>query len=553
MRRQILIFLAVIAVSRAMTLDKNRATDSCDRVVCRAGRECVMSGGESQCVCVTRCPDHYKPVCGSDDRSYDNYCLLHQRACLTGEPISVEHTGYCERDIQLAMKEFGITTTRATTVVTTTPSPHVSTTTEERLSVCYGPQRDAMRNTVISHWQRNIQLQPWHTANMTYRESLEGHFFACDSNRDYALRPSELLDCLSTVPFLPRPEQDLTVTRTLCVDALLELVDSNRDWRLSLQEFMHLLDPLYHPIEKHCSLEGKAYDEGAEVRVECNHCICATGSWVCATHSCPPKDTKPKEKDDSFGYMDTKYDLKNTIDKDEELDDDDDYDEDDDDYDDEEDESPENKESARKSAKKGSDLLNASDKKKLDHLENNIRKFYSDLEKWESPKSKNKTIAGTSTSPNTIHEDSSSMSEESDETSSEEEEDDLLDQYDDLLERSQRIRDRLRAIRTSISNIENHRQLPTTRTTTPYPSRLGLLQSTTTTKPARLDHSGLNSINHSRAPISRKHEKYQQYQEALRRKQDRRRLASQTDNDIWEDQWKAKIQKHHHERLGNAL
>jgi hypothetical protein len=283
--------------------------------------------------------------------------------------------------------------------------------------------------------------------------------------------------------------------------------------------------------------------------------ICATGSWVCATHSCPPKGTQPKEKDDAFGYMDTKNDLKNTIDKDEELDDDDydDDDEDEDDYDDDEDESPEDKESARKSAKKKSDLLNASDKKKQDHLENNIRKFYSDLEKWESPKSKNKSIASTSTSPFTVREDSSSISEESDETSSEEEEDDLLDQYDDLLERSQRIRDRLRAIRTSISNIENHRQLPTTRTTTPYPSRLGLLQSTTATKPARLDHSDLNSINHSRAPISRKHENYQQYQESLRRKQDRRRLASQTDNDIWEDQWKAKIQKHHHERLGNAL
>jgi hypothetical protein len=46
------------------------------------------------------------------------------------------------------------------------------------------------------------------------------------------------------------------VHRTLCVDALLELVDSNRDWRLSLQEFMHLLDPLYHPIEKRKFLDN---------------------------------------------------------------------------------------------------------------------------------------------------------------------------------------------------------------------------------------------------------------------------------------------------------
>ncbi|KAF2364286.1 Kazal domain [Trinorchestia longiramus] len=626
MRWQLVFLFVAVAAAEAMTL--TNVHDPCARVVCRAGRECVVSGGVSQCVCVTRCPDHDKPVCGTDGKSYDNHCLLHQHACLSvsmtydnhcllhqhacisvsmtydnhcllhqhacisvsmtydnhcllhqhacisvsmtydnhcllrqhaclsGNHIGVDYTGYCDEDIALAMQEFGMTTKRPTTT-TTTPAP--STTTEERLSVCYGPQRDALRDAVISHWQQNVHLQPWHTPNMTYRESLSGHFFSCDKDRNYKLLPAEMLDCFIAVPFQLRPEQDSLITRTLCVDALIELVDSNKDWKLDFQEFTHLLDPQFHPLEKHCSLEGKAYGEGAEVRVECNHCVCATGSWVCATHSCPSDSSaaeavKTKANDEPFGYMDTKYDLlKNSLDSDEE-----DYDDDDDYYDDNDD--IDNTDSGKSSeeykneiAKKEYNLLSATDKKKLDHLESNIRKFYNDLDKWESPKSKNHDV--TAASLNSVRDESSdseesSESEESEETSSEEEEDDLLDQYDDLLDRSQRIRDRLRALRTSISNLEEHRQQHQSES-----QRFTLTaQPSTTVKPARMDHVALNAIDHSqRVAPSRKHEKYRQYQELLRRKQDRHRLTSQIDNDIWEDQWKAKIKKHHHQTLDNSL
>lgn len=551
-------FLGALAVAEAMTLDN--VHDPCARVVCRAGRECVVSGGVAQCVCVTRCADHDKPVCGTDGNSYDNFCLLHQRACVSGNHISVDYTGYCDHDIALAMQEFGITTKRpASPTTTTTRAP--STTTEETLSVCYGPQRDALRDSVISHWQQGLQRLPWHAPNMTYRESLSGHFFSCDKDRDYNLRPAEVLDCFVAVPFQPRPEQDSVVTRTLCVDALIELADSNRDWKLNFQEFTHLLDPQFHPLEKHCSLEGKTYGEGAEVRVECNHCVCATGSWVCATHSCPSDksaspSTKTKTNDDSFGYMDTKYDLlKNNIDsddKDYDDDEDDDYYDDDDDLDNVgSDESTDDYKD--EVAKKEYNLLSASDKKKLNHLESNIRKFYNDVDKWKSPKSENREV--TTASLNSVRGESSD-SEESDETSSEEEEDDLLDQYDDLLERSQHVRDRLHALRTSISNLEEHRQhhQSESQRSTSTPSLINAVLHSTTARPARLDHVELNAIDHNqRVAPSRKHEKYRQYQELLRRKQDRHRLTSQTDNDIWEDQWKAKIKKHHHQRLDNSL
>ena len=65
-------------------------------MVCRAGRECkVGADGEAACTCIESCPDHFVPVCGSNNQSYDNFCLMHRDACLTGVHISLKKKGYC--------------------------------------------------------------------------------------------------------------------------------------------------------------------------------------------------------------------------------------------------------------------------------------------------------------------------------------------------------------------------------------------------------------------------------------------------------------------------
>lgn len=65
-------------------------------MVCRAGRECKVGvDGEPTCTCMASCPDHFVPVCGSNNQSYDNYCLMHRDACLTGVHISLKKKGYC--------------------------------------------------------------------------------------------------------------------------------------------------------------------------------------------------------------------------------------------------------------------------------------------------------------------------------------------------------------------------------------------------------------------------------------------------------------------------
>ena len=57
--------------------------------------------------------------------------------------------------------------------------------------------------------------------------------------------------------FLPSKTQS-ACSRTLCVDALVEAMDSNTDWKLDYHEFARLLDPNTHLLAKS---ESKGWEQ----------------------------------------------------------------------------------------------------------------------------------------------------------------------------------------------------------------------------------------------------------------------------------------------------
>lgn len=69
----------------------------CEHKYCGLGRHCVVDHDTEQgeCKCLDHCKPHYKPVCGSDGKLYQNHCELHRTSCLRGHRITIMHSEEC--------------------------------------------------------------------------------------------------------------------------------------------------------------------------------------------------------------------------------------------------------------------------------------------------------------------------------------------------------------------------------------------------------------------------------------------------------------------------
>jgi len=293
----------------------------CSAVLCRPGRECRSDadGGEARCVCRVSCPEHWKPVCGSDGVSYDNHCLLHRAACLAGDHISPIHSGFCRKDRErvLARQEFieelSLWNDSDRQIYhTRVPLP----------SACFQNDRDRLREFLVSWLQLTARQQPWHTRGMSWAEIIWGHFYSLDTNKDDHADSEELLAYLNTDKGEEVARQRSNQLRQLCLDALVEEGDQDFDWRLSFEEFKRLLSDTFVPSAKVCTLNKRKYEDGAETSVECNGCVCACGKWVCTSNRCPEKHKQDLTNiEDIRNTLETEEDSEEYYDEEEEEED----------------------------------------------------------------------------------------------------------------------------------------------------------------------------------------------------------------------------------------
>lgn len=269
-------------------------------------------------MCVHKCPDHWKPVCGSDGTSYSNHCSLHKTACVSGTPISPLHPGFCRKDRITLLTREEFTEERPDSVPALLPT------------ACFENDRNRLREFLINWFQLMAPKQPWFSHGMSYAEELWGHFFSMDHNEDKFLDSREVLDYLNRNKTGGRHQQKNDQMRQLCLDALVEEGDKNFDWRLSFGEYKQILAESYTPSAKLCRLNGRMYEDGAETSVECNGCVCACGKWICTSQKCPEGYTNMADISSDVNQEN----LLQTVEyEDYSVDYDDHYDDDDNDYD----------------------------------------------------------------------------------------------------------------------------------------------------------------------------------------------------------------------------
>jgi len=256
------------------------AEDLCANVTCRAGRECrVLSAGIADCVCMASCPNKGRPICGSDGLLYKSHCDLHREACLKGIHIRPKfHDHSCHEDPLEKLKH--------------ELEQSMETAKKEEMNhikvprACRQNYRDRMREYLISWMSLTATHQPWYQQGMTEEAVVKKHFAMSDSNRDNQLDSREWIGYMrEEVPTYKRDKKS-RMLRKLCIEALIEEGDTNKDWRLGLEEFAHLMDKNYMPSYKYCLRDHKYYEDGTRTKVDCNGCICACGKWVCTSSPC---------------------------------------------------------------------------------------------------------------------------------------------------------------------------------------------------------------------------------------------------------------------------
>lgn len=76
----------------------NVMSEPCAGVQCKEPKLCKAdSQGNAECVCPDErdCPMTVHAVCGSDDKTYLNECVMKAKACLREMPVYIVMDGYC--------------------------------------------------------------------------------------------------------------------------------------------------------------------------------------------------------------------------------------------------------------------------------------------------------------------------------------------------------------------------------------------------------------------------------------------------------------------------
>ncbi|XP_061184666.1 follistatin-related protein 1-like isoform X1 [Saccostrea echinata] len=252
--------------------------DICFLKLCRAGRQCVVINKVATCQCVSYCPDHMHLVCGNDGRTYHNPCSLHRTACIEQRHIKVTEKGPCV----VSNKEMEIKKLKNSTW---------------KPLKCKDDARVYMRKIFL------MELMLRNGRDDIVSKRAKTYFKSVDSDMNIYITSDEIYHYIRQ----KRNDKSTDISKSFrqkiaCIDAMIDMVDSNKDYKLDQTEFTELLKPELIPFSKGCLLSGIHYSDGESTRRECNTCVCRDGKMACSAHDCS-KTVEGKETSTPSKYQ----------------------------------------------------------------------------------------------------------------------------------------------------------------------------------------------------------------------------------------------------------
>ncbi|XP_028291873.1 tomoregulin-2-like [Gouania willdenowi] len=74
----------------------------CDTNTCKFDGECLRIGNMVTCICDFKCNNDYVPVCGNNNKNYQNECFLRRDACKLQSEVLILSEGDCPAAIENA-------------------------------------------------------------------------------------------------------------------------------------------------------------------------------------------------------------------------------------------------------------------------------------------------------------------------------------------------------------------------------------------------------------------------------------------------------------------
>ena len=63
---------------------------------CHRYAKCKIQNNTAVCVCPKACPENFSPVCGTNWKTYNNFCELARASCVANSRLRRRYSGSCE-------------------------------------------------------------------------------------------------------------------------------------------------------------------------------------------------------------------------------------------------------------------------------------------------------------------------------------------------------------------------------------------------------------------------------------------------------------------------